>query len=156
MEKIKSTNSSVFKIWHNTWIKLNTPIIDLFSFTANSLFSCYYEKMELKRLHESIMTAAHFDAPAIPQKTEGNVELLQNSPNPFIEMTLLWFRLPAAANVLLRIFDAMGKEVNAKTGTYQPGEHHMILHRADLQEPGFYTCRLETPFGTASRKLMMY
>ena len=102
------------------------------------------------------MTAAIFDIPATTQKTEGTVELMQNSPNPFIEMTLLWFRLPAASNVLLRIFDAMGKEVKAKSGQFQPGENHMILHRADLQEPGFYTCRLETPFGTASRKLMMY
>ena len=102
------------------------------------------------------MTAAFFDASNIPQKFEGNVEILQNSPNPFIEMTLLWFKLPATANVLLRIFDAVGKEVTAKTGLYQSGENHMLLHRADLQEPGFYTCRLETPFGTASRKLMMY
>ena len=92
-------------------------MIDLFSFTANSFHQLDYEKIELGRLHESTMTAAHFDATTIPQKTEGNVELLQNSPNPFIEMTLLWFRLPAAANVFLRIFDAMGKEVNAKTGT---------------------------------------
>lgn len=131
-------------------------MIDLFSFTANRAEPLIYEKTEIRRIHESTMTAVQFDASTIPQKTEGNVEMLQNSPNPFIEMTLLWFRLPAAANVLLRIFDAMGKEVNAKTGQFQPGENHMILHRADLQEPGFYTCRLETPFGTASRKLMMY
>lgn len=102
------------------------------------------------------MTVASFEFQGIPQKTEGQVELLQNSPNPFIEMTLLWFRLPAAAQVLLRIFDAKGKEVNHKAGQYQSGENHLILHRADFQEPGFYTCRLETPFGTASRKLMMY
>ena len=102
------------------------------------------------------MTAAQFHASPIPLQTEGTLELLQNSPNPFIEMTLLWFRLPAASTVLLRFFDALGKEVNAKSGQYESGEHHMILHRADLQEPGLYTCRLETPFGTASRKLMMY
>lgn len=103
------------------------------------------------------MTAAQFQTQPLPSKTaEGSVELLQNSPNPFIEMTLLWFRLPAAADVFLRIFDAAGREVNAKKGAYQPGENHMILHRADLREPGFYTCRLETPYGTASRKLMMY
>jgi hypothetical protein len=87
---------------------------------------------------------------------DSGVELLQNSPNPFIEMTLLWFRLPAIAEVALRIFDAMGKEISVKSGIYNPGENHLVLHRADLREPGFYTCRLETPFGTASRKLMMY
>jgi hypothetical protein len=106
---------------------------------------------------QSIMTAAQFQTQPLPSKTaEGSVELFQNSPNPFIEMTLLWFRLPAAADVFLRIFDTNGREVNAKNGAYQPGENHIVLHRADLREPGFYTCRLETPFGTASRKLMMY
>ena len=102
------------------------------------------------------MIATQLHVPPGQPLAEGGVELYRNSPNPFIEMTLLWFRLPAAANVLLRIFDAMGKEVNAKAGQYQSGENHMLLHRADLQEPGFYTCRLETPYGTASRKLMMY
>ena len=103
------------------------------------------------------MTAAQFQTQPLPSKTaEGSVELFQNSPNPFIEMTLLWFRLPAAAIIFLRIFDTAGHEVSAKTGTYQHGENHIVLHRADLREPGFYTCRLETPFGTASRKLMMY
>jgi hypothetical protein len=88
--------------------------------------------------------------------SETGVELYQNSPNPFIEMTLLWFRIPGLSEIVLRIFDSKGKEVNVKTGTFAPGENHLVLHRADLIEPGFYTCRLETPFGTASRKLMMY
>ncbi len=103
------------------------------------------------------MTAAQFQTQPLPSKTaEGSVELFQNSPNPFIEMTLLWFRLPATADIFLRIFDTSGREVTAKKGTYQPGENHIIIHRADLLEPGFYTCRHETPYGTASRKLMMY
>jgi len=103
------------------------------------------------------MTAAQFQTQPLPSKTaEGSVELFQNSPNPFIEMTLLRFRLPAAAEVFLRIFDSAGREVTTKKGSYQPGENHLVLHRSDLREPGFYTCRLETPMGTASRKLMMY
>jgi hypothetical protein len=100
-------------------------------------------------IHESQSEQGHAMA-------DNGVELMQNSPNPFIEMTLLWFRLPAITDVVLRIFDAMGKEINTKAGTYQAGENQLVLHRADLREPGFYTCRLETPFGTASRKLMMY
>lgn len=102
------------------------------------------------------MIATQFHVQGGHSKAEGGVELFQNSPNPFIEMTLLWFRLPAVSNIALRIFDAMGKEVNAKYGTFEPGENHLVLHRADLREPGLYTCRLETPFGNASRKLMMY
>ena len=103
------------------------------------------------------MTATSFHTQPQPTKTaEGSVELLQNSPNPFIEMTLLWFKLPAAADVFLRIFDTAGREISVKKGSYPTGESHILLHRADLREPGFYTCRIETPYGTASRKLMMY
>lgn len=102
------------------------------------------------------MTVSHYQVRTNQAKSESSVELFQNSPNPFIEMTLLWFRLPAFADVALRIFDAKGKEVNTKYGAYHSGENHVVLHRADLREPGFYTCRLETPFGNASRKLMMY
>lgn len=88
--------------------------------------------------------------------TDGGVELYRNSPNPFIEMTLLWFRMPAPSKIVIRMFDAKGCEVNSKSGYYEAGEHHMVLHRADLREPGIYTCRLETPFGTATQKVMMY
>ncbi len=91
-----------------------------------------------------------------PTLAEEQVELFQNSPNPFIEMTQLRFRLSGATEVVFRLFDATGQEVVTKTGNYAPGEHHLVLHRADLQEAGMHTCRLETLFGTVSRKLMMY
>ncbi len=84
-----------------------------------------------------------------------SVEILRNGPNPFIEMTLLWFKLPSASDVVLRIFDSIGCEVSTKSGSYHAGENHVILHRADLREPGLYSCRIETAFGTANRKLMM-
>lgn len=80
-----------------------------------------------------------------------------NSPNPFIEMTLLWFSLPAAAHISLRISSAStGEEVYVTQGFFHQGENHIVLQRADLREPGFYTYTLDTPFGSASRKLMMY
>ena len=102
------------------------------------------------------MIATQVHAPVSPAPAEGGVELYRNSPNPFIEMTLLWFRMPAASKVVIRIFDAVGCEINAKPGYFEAGEQHMVLHRADLREAGIYTCRLETPFGTATRKVMMY
>ena len=114
-----------------------------------------YEKTG-RRNHLITMIASQFNVQAGHPKAEGGVELYQNSPNPFIEMTLFWFRLPAVASIALRVFDAKGKEVSAKQGTYEAGESHVVLHRADLREPGLYTCRLETPFGAVSRKLMMY
>lgn len=87
---------------------------------------------------------------------EGDLQLLPNSPNPFIEMTLLYFRLPASADVLMRIFDGFGREVASKSGSFGAGENHMVLQRAELLEPGLYTYQLETAYGIARRKLMMY
>jgi hypothetical protein len=91
-----------------------------------------------------------------PNKADGGVQLLPNSPNPFVEMTLLWFSLPSATDVLLRIFDGLGREVAVKSGTFFAGENHMVLQRAELAEPGLYTYQLETVHGIARRKLMMY
>ena len=84
-----------------------------------------------------------------------SVEILRNGPNPFIEMTLLWFKLPSPSTVVLRIFDSIGREVSSKSGLYQAGENHVVLHRSDLSEPGLYSCRIETAYGSAHRKMMM-
>lgn len=84
------------------------------------------------------------------------LELMQNAPNPFIEMTLLWFSIPANTDVTLRVFDSQNQEVFTKVGSFEQGENHIILHRADLPEPGLYSYQLESVFGLASRKLMMY
>lgn len=84
------------------------------------------------------------------------LELMQNAPNPFIEMTLLWFNLPANTDVTLRVFNSQGHEVCTKAGFFEKGENHILLRRSDLNEPGMYSYQLESAFGIASRRLMMY
>ena len=84
------------------------------------------------------------------------LELKSNAPNPFIEMTLLRFEIPAETTVTLRIYDSQGEEVYTKTGTFDAGENHIILRRTDLREAGLYSYQLESVFGIASRKMMMY
>ncbi len=97
--------------------------------------------------------------PAALSKTiqsESTIRLLSTSLHAFIEMTLLWFWLPAEAYVQLRIFNSEGREVAAKSASFMAGENHLILRRQDLPEPGIYTCRIETRFGTVSRKVLLY
>jgi len=89
-------------------------------------------------------------------QADGELELLPNSPNPFIEMTMLPFRLPEATEVVMRVFDGLGKEISTIAGAFAKGDNHIVLLRSDLEEPGFYVYQIETPFGTAKRKLMMY
>lgn len=88
---------------------------------------------------------------------EGALELLPNFPNPFIEMTMLRFKLPDPAQVILRVFDAAGQEIKQKKASFEPGENHLVLQRNDLQEPGIYEYQLETPRGkSVRRKLVMF
>jgi hypothetical protein len=88
---------------------------------------------------------------------EGALELLPNFPNPFIEMTMLRFKLPDPSQVILRIFDAGGKEVQQKTASFEGGENQLLLQRTDLKEPGIYEYQLETSNGMSlRRKLVMF
>ena len=91
------------------------------------------------------------------QASETDVELLPNFPNPFVEMTMLRFNLPNPAQVILRIFNADGQEINQKQASFEEGENHLVLQRNDLREPGVYEYLLETA-GTTSgrRKLVMF
>jgi hypothetical protein len=94
-----------------------------------------------------------------PQFTaqEGGIEVLPNFPNPFIEMTMLRFKIPNAAEVILRIFDSNGLEVKRKSAAYPKGEQQLLLQRVDLNEPGVYEYQIETPDGHSSRrKLVMF
>jgi hypothetical protein len=103
------------------------------------------------------MVCYHTHGTAKSQVAEGTLELLPNFPNPFIEMTMLRFRLPDPTQVILRIFDAGGREVKQKSAQFSEGEQHLLLQRVDLQEPGIYEYQLETPRGTsARRKLVMF
>ncbi|MEY3242919.1 MAG: Secretion system C-terminal sorting domain [Bacteroidota bacterium] len=87
----------------------------------------------------------------------GELELLPNFPNPFVEMTMLRFNLPTPAQVILRIFNADGAEINQKQAAYDEGENHVLLQRNDLREPGIYEYQFETAgIKTARRKLMMF
>jgi len=51
-------------------------------------------------------------------------ELFQNYPNPFNPTTIISYQLPAVSNVLLKIYDALGREViTLDEGIKEPGFH---------------------------------
>lgn len=95
--------------------------------------------------------------PGAAKAAEGVLELLPNQPNPFIEMTMLRFNLSDAAQVVLRIFDGQGREINHKTAAFTKGENHLVLQRHDLKEPGIYEYLIESEgHKSQRRKLVMF
>lgn len=93
-----------------------------------------------------------------PAPSDGaqEIRLFPNHPNPFIEMTLLRFVLPAAGEVILRVFDAMGLKIREKKAEFSAGENHFVLDRTEIGEAGVYLYEVDSKFGKASRKLIMF
>jgi subtilisin family serine protease len=70
------------------------------------------------------------------------VALRQNFPNPFNPSTVIRFALPAAAQVDLRVYDLLGREVAVLTSGLRPaGVHEAAFNAAGLAS-GVYLYRL--------------
>jgi flagellar hook assembly protein FlgD len=72
----------------------------------------------------------------------------QNYPNPFNPNTSLFFSIPEAENVDLRIYDVMGRLVrNFSSGFYLAGSHTVQWNGRDDREQtvssGIYFCEIK-------------
>lgn len=60
------------------------------------------------------------------EQVAGDFELLQNYPNPFNPNTIIGYNLKKSSNVVLRVYDILGKEVSTLVNEYQKaGEYKM-------------------------------
>ena len=75
-------------------------------------------------------------------------------PNPFRQEAAMTYRLPAAADVRLDVFDALGRQVRTLVDGRRPaGEHQASLQASGLP-PGLYVVRLTASGQTATRRLV--
>ena len=79
--------------------------------------------------------------------------LLDPAPSPFRGRTRLRFRLAAAADVRLEVFDVLGRRVASLAGAFGDGEHAVPLDGAALA-PGLYVVRLEAAGEVRTRQLV--
>jgi hypothetical protein len=94
-----------------------------------------------------------------PEVTPGEFALNQNYPNPFNPSTAIEYSLPMKADVSLRIYDLLGREVAAlTTGSQEAGTHVAHWNAAGIAS-GLYFYRLDASTGAqswhATRKLML-
>lgn len=83
----------------------------------------------------------------------------QNYPNPFNPETVIPYALPVRAEVSLRVFDILGREVaELASGIQEPGVHAVTWNAATASS-GLYFYRLDVKAGAkefhATRKLML-
>ncbi|MBK8982941.1 MAG: T9SS type A sorting domain-containing protein [Ignavibacteria bacterium] len=81
--------------------------------------------------------------------------LSQNFPNPFNPVTTISFSLPQASYVVLKVFDAAGKEIKELINEYrQRGSYEVKFDGSDLPS-GIYFYRLAADDFTAVRRMIL-
>lgn len=68
-----------------------------------------------------------------------NFSLGQNYPNPFNPVTNINFTIPAGGNVVVKLFDVLGKEVqNLVNGFFSSGTYNFLLNGSGLQSGVYF------------------
>jgi hypothetical protein len=81
--------------------------------------------------------------------------LKQNYPNPFNPSTTITYQLPAASDVKLEVFDALGRKVATLVNERQSaGEKTVNFNAANLSS-GTYLYRLQAGSSVESKKMML-
>ena len=84
----------------------------------------------------------------------GMFVLWQNYPNPFNPTTVIRYRVGAASDVRLTLFDQLGREVAALvSGRKAPGSYEVRFDASGLAS-GVYLCRLRAGDFVQTRKLL--
>jgi hypothetical protein len=84
------------------------------------------------------------------------ITMIGNSPNPFVEMSILHFSLAQDASTTLRVFDSEGTQVHTQRSFFTKGSQMYLLKKEDLGNPGVYHCRIETDLGCVTRKVILF
>ncbi|MEM1093742.1 MAG: T9SS type A sorting domain-containing protein [Bacteroidota bacterium] len=95
-----------------------------------------YQRTALVQINASTVSVADEEQPS-------QIRLEGNYPNPFNPSTVLRFTLPAAQQVRLAVYDALGREVAVlRDGVLTAGTHEATFEAAGLPS-GLYLYRLE-------------
>ena len=82
-------------------------------------------------------------------------ELSQNYPNPFVTTTSLTFRLPEPADITLRVYNSLGREVaTVVEGNFGAGTHTTVFNANNLPD-GMYFYKLVTGSEVIQKKMML-
>lgn len=82
-------------------------------------------------------------------------ELLQNTPNPFADATVIGFTLPEATSATLTISDVSGKVLSVIEGDFARGYNQVVVKRDQVAGNGVLYYQLDTPTHTATKKMIL-
>lgn len=113
--------------------------------TANASASCIFilkivNPISVRQIHEQIIN---------------EYKLSQNYPNPFNPVTNIKFSIPKSGNVMLRVYDMLGKEIdNLYNGYLKAGTYNAFFDANNLSS-GIYFYVLKTNSFTERKKMVV-
>jgi len=82
-------------------------------------------------------------------------DLSQNYPNPFNPSTTINFSLPAASNVVLKIYDVLGREVATLLDAQKGAGNYQVNFDASKLASGLYIYTINAGDFTSTKKMML-
>jgi len=82
-------------------------------------------------------------------------QLEQNYPNPFNPTTIIGYRLPADAFIVLKVFDILGREVETLVNEHHDRGNYSIQFNASNLHNGVYFYRLDAGTYHNTKKLLL-
>jgi hypothetical protein len=81
--------------------------------------------------------------------------LEQNYPNPFNPTTVISYRLPASNHVILKVYDAIGKEVATLVNEVKEAGYYSATFDASKLSSGIYFVRLHSDDKVQMKKMVL-
>lgn len=86
-------------------------------------------------------------------ETPNEYKLSQNYPNPFNPVTKIEYQIPSQSNVLLKVYDFTGKEVQTLVNEIKSSGNYSVYFNASSLSSGVYFYKLETTNFSSVKKM---
>ncbi|MEE8418233.1 MAG: T9SS type A sorting domain-containing protein, partial [candidate division Zixibacteria bacterium] len=93
------------------------------------------------------------DYPDIPSPEKFSIS--QNYPNPFNAMTVIRYSLPEPSDVIIEIYDILGRKVETLVNEKQPVGYHQEIWDATVRSSGIYFYRIQAGDHSETRKMVL-
>ncbi len=99
--------------------------------------------------------AAKIGLPQTDTPIPESFSLLRNYPNPFNATTTIEYNIPEASNVVLDVYDILGRHVTRLVDSYQNAGPHTVVWNAGSVTSGTYFYRVQAENFDQSEKMLL-
>lgn len=92
---------------------------------------------------------------ATQKEVSANTIGMENYPNPFNPTTIIRYTLPVSANVILKVYDMLGREVTTLVNEYKSEGKHEVEFNASHLSSGMYVYRLHAGEIVFTKRMML-